>query len=378
MRLKSRKAIFSGLGILLAGYLVYRFHGSLSLSQFSAARLWHAVRTANYFLLFLSVVGIYACYAFRALRWQKFQAHVGPAHFWSIYNMNLAGFAAMFVLGRVAEPVRPMLIARKEKIPISGTFGIYALERILDAACTAVLAAVALLIFKPSGDAEAQMAAVAFEKGAKSAGTVFALIAIIAFIGLIYLRLHGSAFLEKRMQGWLSEHHGWRMGFARNLLEFLRGVQTIRSFGDVVAAIVYSVIHWWLVAVVYFLIIHSFGGRMGEMTFADSLMVLVFSLVGSAVQLPAVGGGAQALSAFALMKLYGVEQEAAVASAMILWLVTFAACALAGLPILFREGWSLGDCIVRSAVPASSRQARLPPRWRRYQPSATFFLITDI
>jgi len=343
MRLKSRKAIFSGLGILLAGYLVYRFHGSLSLSQFSAARLWHAVRTANYFLLFLSVVGIYACYAFRALRWQKFQAHVGPAHFWSIYNMNLAGFAAMFVLGRVAEPVRPMLIARKEKIPISGTFGIYALERILDAACTAVLAAVALLIFKPSGDAEAQMAAVAFEKGAKSAGTVFALIAIIAFIGLIYLRLHGSAFLEKRMQGWLSEHHGWRMGFARNLLEFLRGVQTIRSFGDVVAAIVYSVIHWWLVAVVYFLIIHSFGGRMGEMTFADSLMVLVFSLVGSAVQLPAVGGGAQALSAFALMKLYGVEQEAAVASAMILWLVTFAACALAGLPILFREGWSLGD-----------------------------------
>ena len=82
---------------------------------------------------------------------------------------------------------------------------------------------------------------------------------------------------------------------------------------------------------------------MGEMTFADSLMVLVFSLVGSAVQLPAVGGGAQALSAFALMKLYGVPQEAAVASAMILWLVTFAACALAGVPLLFREGWSLGD-----------------------------------
>ena len=343
MNFKSRKAILAGLGLLLVGYLLYRFHGSLNLSQFSGARLWHALRTANYFLLLLSVVGIYACYAIRALRWQKFQAHIGPAHFWNIYNMNLAGFAAMFVLGRVAEPVRPVLIARKEKIPVSGTFGIYALERILDAACSAVLAAVALLIFKPSGDADAQLAAVAFEKGAKSAGTVFALIAVVAFSGLIYLRLHGSAFLEKRMQGWLAQHHGWRTGFARNLLEFLHGVQTIRSFGDVAAAVVYSAIHWWLVAGVYFLVLHSFGGRLGEMSFADSVMVLVFSLVGSAVQLPAVGGGAQALSAFALMKLYGVGQEPAVAAAMILWLVTFAACAFAGLPLLFREGWSLGD-----------------------------------
>jgi len=202
---------------------------------------------------------------------------------------------------------------------------------------------VALLIFKPSGDVNAQMAALAFEKGAKSAGTAFALIALVAFSALIYLRLHGSAFLERRMQGWLAEHHGWRTGFARNLLEFLRGVQTIRSFSDVAAAVAYSAIHWWLVAAVYFLVIRSFGGRLGQLSFADSVMILVFSLVGSAVQLPAVGGGAQALAAFALMKLYGVEQEAAVAAAMILWLVTFAACSFAGFPLLFREGWSLGD-----------------------------------
>ena len=69
----------------------------------------------------------------------------------------------MFILGRAAEPLRPLLIARKEKIPVSGTFGIYALERILDAACTAFLAAVGLLIFRPSGDQDAQTAAVAFE-----------------------------------------------------------------------------------------------------------------------------------------------------------------------------------------------------------------------
>jgi uncharacterized protein (TIRG00374 family) len=343
MQSKSRKALLAGLLIILAGYLLYHYRASLNLRQFRWDLVWHAVRTANFLYLFLSLVAIYGCYAVRAVRWKRLQSHIGPAHFWNIYNMNLAGFTAMLLLGRAADPVRPLLIARKEKNPVSGTFGIYALERILDAACTAVLAAIGLLIFRPSGDQDAQTAAIAFEKGARSAGTVFALIAMAAFFGLIYLRLHGSAMLERRMQGWLTEHHGWRAGFARNLLEFLRGIQTIRSLGDAAAAILYSLLHWFLVVAVCFLVIRSFGGRLGTLRFADAVLVLVFTAVGSAVQLPAVGGGAQAMAAIAFTKLYGVGQEAAFAAAIILWLVTFAACALAGIPILLREGWSFGE-----------------------------------
>jgi glycosyltransferase 2 family protein len=159
---------------------------------------------------------------------------------------------------------------------------------------------------------------------------------------LIYLRLHGSALLERRMQGWLAEH-GWRAGVARNLLGFVRGVQTVRSWGDVTAAVVYSAAHWLLVVCVYLLVLQSFGGRFADLKFSDGVLILVFSLVGSAVQLPGVGGGAQALSIVALTKLYGVEQEPAVAAAMILWLVTFASCSFAGVPLLIREGWSFGE-----------------------------------
>ncbi len=73
------------------------------------------------------------------------------------------------------------------------------------------------------------------------------------------------------------------------------------------------------------------------------MLVLVFTMVGSAVQLPGVGGGAQALAIVAFTHLFGVAQETAVAAAMILWLITFAGCLVAGLPILLKEGWSLGD-----------------------------------
>jgi hypothetical protein len=73
------------------------------------------------------------------------------------------------------------------------------------------------------------------------------------------------------------------------------------------------------------------------------MLVLVFTMVGSAVQLPGVGGGAQALSIVAFTHLYGVGQEAAVAAAMVLWLVTFASCSFVGVPVLLKEGFSLGD-----------------------------------
>ncbi|HET7108752.1 MAG TPA: lysylphosphatidylglycerol synthase transmembrane domain-containing protein [Candidatus Acidoferrum sp.] len=330
------------LGILAAGYLLYHFRSNLHLNQFSGAKLWEAIRRANLGYLFLSIVGIYGCYALRALRWQKFQAHLGAANFGNIYRMTLAGFSALFILGRAAEPVRPLLISRKDKIPLSDIFGIYVLERILDAASTAVLAAVGLLIFESSGHLDAQGAGRAFEKGARTAGTFFALFAVVAISGLIYLRLHGSALLERRMQSWLTRH-GWRAGVARNLLGFVRGVQTIRSWGDVAAAVIYSGLHWLLVAFVYLLVLQSFGEKLATLRFADAVLILVFSAVGSAVQLPGVGGGAQALSVVALTQLYGVEREPAVAAAMMLWLVTFASCSFAGVPLLIHEGWSIGE-----------------------------------
>ena len=41
--------------------------------------------------------------------------------------------------------------------------------------------------------------------------------------------------------------------------------------------------------------------------------------------------------------IFGVEQEAAVTASVILWLITFASCCLVGVPMLFREGWSMGE-----------------------------------
>ncbi len=342
MPFSSRKKWLLAALALLVAYLAYRSRGLLHLGEFSGAKLWAAIHSANYLYLFLALITIYGCYAVRALRWQRFQSHVGAARFWHIYPMTLAGFSAVFLLGRAGEPVRPLLISRKDKIPIADTFGIYALERILDGASTAVLASIGLLVFESSSHLLGEGTGSAFEKAARTAGLAFSIGAIVAISGLLYLRLHGSALLDRRMGGWLASH-GWRAKVARILLGFSRGVQTVRTSSDVFAAVFLSLLHWFLVLFCYFLIIKSFSGRLGTLTFSDAMMVLVFTLVGSAVQLPGVGGGSQALSIVAFTHLYGVGQEAAVAAAMVLWLITFASCSLAGVPLLLKEGLSLGD-----------------------------------
>ena len=131
MQKSSRKLLVVLIGLLVLGFVVYRSTGLINLADFSGTKLLHAIRNANPFLLILSIVAIYACYALRSLRWKVFQRNLGPSRFGTIYAMTLAGFAAIFLLGRAGEPVRPLLLARKERLPIADLFGIYTLERLI-------------------------------------------------------------------------------------------------------------------------------------------------------------------------------------------------------------------------------------------------------
>jgi glycosyltransferase 2 family protein len=342
MQTSSRKLLIILAGLVLAGFVVYQSTGFVHKANFSGEKLLHAVAGANLYLLLLPVFVIYGCYAIRALRWQLFQGNLGSSRFWVIYKMTLAGFAAMFILGRAGEPVRPLLLARKEKLPIADMFGIYALERLFDTASTAVIAALALLfVNSQSGGGETTSA---LGTAAKTAGTLLFAGVTAAVVFLVYLRLHGTALLERRLGGWRAMA-GWRGPVARILLGLARGVQSIRDVKELLLAIFYSAAHWFLILLVYYWGTHSFGNaspRMAELSLGQVMLVMAFSLVGSVVQLPAVGGGAQLAAVLVYTKIFGVETEPATAAAVVLWLIGFAVVTLVGVPLLIQEGLSLG------------------------------------
>ena len=81
--------------------------------------------------------------------------------------------------------------------------------------------------------------------------------------------------------------------------------------------------------------------HLSDLDIGHTLLLMGFSMVGSVVQLPAVGGGSQLAVISALQVIYGIPPELAVSCGILLWLVTFMAVIPVGLLLAHREHLSL-------------------------------------
>jgi len=337
------RRIFIGLIILAAlAALAYQSRHKIHFTDFTWKRFLDSVGQANIWLLLLAFASIYVCYALRALRWQRFCRYLGPTTFINTYTGTLMGFAAIFVLGRAGEPVRPLLLARKDRLPVASMFGIFFLERFCDFAAAAALACLSLLVFSNRlSDAGADMDWV----GNARHGAWLLLAALIGLIFvLVYYRVHGAGAVDRGLERW-RDAGGIRMRFASFISGISEGLQAIRTSSDLWAAIGFTAAHWVLVVFIYMWVSQAFSSAFAhaDMNFWSSMLLLAVTLVGSVLQLPGIGGGAQLASIVALTAIFGVEKEPAIAIAVVLWIITFAGSTLAGIPLLIHEGMSVGE-----------------------------------
>jgi hypothetical protein len=244
-------------------------------------------------------------------------------------------------------------------------FGVYVLERVFDMAAAALIAGLALLAYqhKEPGSAPQSYRIISL---ARTGGVLlfFLLASAIAF--LLYFRFHGAEWLARRLKK-STWQHGWRGKIVALLEGFSDGLQGIRTWNDLAAVLAYSAVHWFLVLLVYVWIARAFSSEpaLAAMSLPGALVVLAFTLIGSAVQLPGVGGGAQLATFLVLTLIFGVEKEPAATVSIILWLVTFAGCCLVGLPLLFREGWSMGELRRMATAEEEAAEAVESAEWAK-------------
>ena len=341
------------LAVLALGFFFYKFRNSISLEGFHWGMVGQSLREARISLLLLAVAAIYVCYAIRALRWMRFSRMLGATHFGNVYGATLMGFTCTFLMGRPGEPIRPVLIAKKDSLSMPGMFGVYVLERVSDFAATVVLATIALLLFQRRGHGGSADDLVM--KTTRSAGAVLLIGVILLVSFLIYFRYHGAQWLARQLSH-PSWRKGWREKIALLLDGFSDGLQGIRTWGDLGVLVCYTAAHWFLVALVYLWITHALGGELAQLDFSSAVLVFAFTMVGSVAQLPVAGGGAQVATFLVLNRIFGVEQESAVTAAVMIWLITFASPCLVGLPMLLREGWSMGE--LRKMAEAGKEEAK--------------------
>jgi uncharacterized protein (TIRG00374 family) len=325
----------------LAG-IAYQSRHKIHLTDFTWKKFISSVGQANVWLLLLALVAIYGCYAIRALRWQRFCRYLGPTSFWNTFKGTVMGFAAIFVLGRAGEPVRPLLLARKDRLPVASIFGIFFLERFFDFTAAAVMVCLSLLVFPNRlSDAGADMNWV--ERARHGAWLLLAAASALIAL-LVYYRVHGAGVLDRGFERWRAAG-GLRSRFASAIKGISEGLQAIRTLGDLGAAAAYTAVHWMLAVLIYQWVARAFSGAFlhSEMNFSAAMLLLAVTLVGSVLQLPGIGGGAQIASIVGLTTIFGVDQEPAIAIAVVLWIITFASCTLVGIPLLIHEGMSVGE-----------------------------------
>lgn len=301
--------------------------------KFDWAMFWSRTEHVHWPYIFAGLAFTYLAYVLRAVRWQIFLKPVHKTTTRRLLAPQFVGFAALALLGRVGEMIRPYLIAKKERLTFTSQMAVWGVERIFDMASFALMLAVSFL--------SPDLRTLSFYPRLREAAFFLAGFILVLVVGLVIVRLAGDRvadFLYDRTKGFAPKlaHH-----LREKTLSFSHGLQTIQDVSSALQLVVVSIFMWVLIAFAYYAVTHAYPGELERLTMPFEIVLMGSSMVGSMLQLPAVGGGSQLATISMLSSGFGIEHELAVSCGMMLWAVTFMSVIPTGLAIARREHVSI-------------------------------------
>jgi glycosyltransferase 2 family protein len=289
---------------------------------------------------------IYAGYVIRSARWAMLMRHNRKVGIFSLLGTQVIGFTAVALIGRVADLVRPYLVAKKTDTPISSQIAVYIVERLSDAGAMALIFS-AVIVLSPAGS-------LPHPEIVRKAGYWGLAGTIAGALFLVVVRL-GGEYVAAGFEGALgivSRKLGDAVG--HRIRTFRTGLDIIRSFSDFAVLAALSIAMWLLIAGAYLLTTLAFvkSPQLAAMTPGKGVLLMVVSGGASIIQLPVVGWFTQiGIVAAAIGNFLGASVEASTACAATLLLVTFLGIVPVGLV------WAQFEHVSLRSVAAESEQA---------------------
>ena len=324
------------MGVVLLAGLVWVLAVQLRKTGFRWRVLVATIASLQWEWLLAAVVFALASYYGRALRWRVLLEPLHPhPNMWGLFSATIIGFAAITLLGRAGEFVRPYLIAVRNQVPFSSQIAAWVLERIYDLLIALLIFGFGLSQVRASGADVGPALAWILQVGGWAVGVI----SVLCLALLLAIR-HYSDRLRKRIMdalGFLSEHH---LGRAERMLQALvQGVESTRSDRAIFLLIAFTLLEWLVIAGCYFCIAKAFGDAL-HFRFVDVIIFMGFTSFGAVVQIPGIGGGVQVVSVLVLTQLFGVPIETATAMAALIWIITFVVIVPFGIGLSLYEGVS--------------------------------------
>ncbi len=308
-------------------------------------------------------------YLLRAWRWRALLAPLGQASVSNLFVATTVGFAAVFLIGRAGEVVRPVVLPMREpSIRASASFVTILVERIYDVMAVVLLFSVNLLWFQPPASSGVEFSRV------RIIGVVLLVLAVAGVIALMWFRKHSHVAISL----WRRLFEGrWFMPAlldraVRSLLEQLaRSLRVLVDARELAVTVAWTALVWFGITLGNLLVIRAFGLSFG---FGEALFVMGWSLVGSLVPTPGGAAGAFHAATAAGLIVLGVTKETAAAVSIVMHLVDFGPAVIFGLFYFLRGDINISrlrklasteaveQAVEEAPVPASESMTEARPR----------------
>jgi hypothetical protein len=294
---------------------------------------WASVRAAfarvDYlYVLPLALLSAYSIFV-RSQRWQLLLRPVGHVDLLPLFSATSIGFFCNMVLPlRVGEIVRPVLLARRTRQPLSSVLASVLLERLFDMLTILLFLAVVV-------------AAVPVSDSIRRSGLAFVGLAVVAIVLVLALqRRHPLALgLVEWVLGRLPE--GVRARAEPSLHGFIDGLQAIGTGAGLGRIAAYSLYLWLVIAAVF-----ALGFEACDLAVPYGIGALtVVTVVAGAVSAPSAPGfiGVFQAGSVLALTLFGISPAEAIPYAFVIWAVQWLTQIVLGLVFLLRENVSFRE-----------------------------------
>jgi len=277
------------------------------------------LHAADWRRIVLGICLIYVAYVFRAARWALFVRPTKKVSTFSVLGSQVIGFTAVAIFGRLADLVRPYLVARRVNLPLGSQIAVYTVERMFDMGSMALIFSTVLLFAHDSIGLPHHELMVRVAKFG-----LLGTFALAAFAVAVRASGHIVAAAARRMLHPLSP--ALAESVASKIGAFRDGLNAIGSFKDFAIAVAISLSMWGLITSAYLETTHAFvnSPQLSSMTLSRCMLLMAASMGGSIVQLPIIGWFTTiGVTTTAMQKLFDVAWEPALGCGAMLLVVTF-------------------------------------------------------
>ncbi|MEZ5426436.1 MAG: lysylphosphatidylglycerol synthase transmembrane domain-containing protein [Pyrinomonadaceae bacterium] len=310
--------------LLFAVFLLWFFGRNLDWKQVS-----QSLQQARAFYIILAVLGISFGYLLRAIRWRVLLAPITETSMKELFATTTVGFAAVFLVGRMGEIVRPMWLPMRDKrVRPSAALVTLGLERIFDLAALVTFFAINLLWLKAPPGREAEF------ENIQVAGILMLAGVVVGFLALIIYQKYSAPLIpwfktkldKKFIPGKVKSI------FLSLLQQLAKSLEILTDWREIANVSFWTLTLWLTIALPTWFVLLAFDL---PLDFSHSLFILGFAAISSVVPTPGGAAGAfHAVTAGGLIFLMGDEPgvwEKAAAVSIVMHLVYFAPAVFFGL-----------------------------------------------